>query len=52
VARRGQEAAEIRWIVVDAGGAVIHLFSQEARAYYGLEALWQNPASEGVIADV
>ena len=31
---------ESRWIVVDYGGLVIHLFDEEARGFYDLEGLW------------
>ena len=30
------------WIVVDYVDIVVHVFSPEARAYYGLEKLWEN----------
>ncbi len=43
--RRGQETPEIRWVVVDAGGIIVHLFSPEARAYYALEELWTKTES-------
>ena len=32
--------AESRWIILDYGTVVIHLFDQETRAYYDLENLW------------
>jgi ribosome-associated protein len=32
--------AESRWILLDYGSVVIHLFDQEARQYYDLENLW------------
>jgi ribosome-associated protein len=32
-----------RWILLDYGDVVIHLFDDEARAYYDLERLW-SPA--------
>lgn len=32
--------AESRWIVLDYGSVVIHLFDEEMRAYYDLENLW------------
>jgi len=32
--------AESRWILLDFGDVVIHLFDEETRAYYDLEQLW------------
>ena len=32
--------AESRWIVLDYGSVVIHLFDDEARQYFDLENLW------------
>lgn len=32
--------AESRWIVLDYGNVVVHLFDDEARSYYDLENLW------------
>ena len=34
--------AESRWILLDYGSIVIHLFDEEMRAYYDLENLWAN----------
>lgn len=31
---------ESKWIVLDYGSVVIHLFDDETRMFYGLEALW------------
>ncbi len=38
---------EARWIVADYLDLVLHVFTPEARAYYGLEELWGDvPAVE------
>jgi ribosome-associated protein len=31
-----------QWVVADYGDVVVHLFSQDKRAYYGLEDLWSD----------
>jgi ribosome-associated protein len=31
-----------RWIVLDYGSVVIHLFDEETRSYYDLESLWAD----------
>ena len=33
---------ESRWIVLDYGSIVIHLFDEEMRGYYDLESLWAD----------
>ena len=34
--------AESRWIVLDYGNLVVHLFDDETRQYYDLESLWAD----------
>ena len=34
--------SESRWIVLDYGGVVIHLFDEESRHFYDLEGLWAD----------
>ena len=34
--------AESRWIVLDYGSVVVHLFDDETREYYDLESLWAD----------
>jgi len=34
--------SESRWIVLDYGSVVIHLFDDETREYYDLESLWAD----------
>jgi ribosome-associated protein len=36
-----------RWVLLDYGSVIVHLFAPEEREYYGLERLWSN-ASEVV----
>ena len=39
----GAEARqESGWIIIDASDCVVHLFTQEQRDYYQLEALWKD----------
>lgn len=38
---RGREGyAEARWICLDYGDLVVHVFTDEARVYYDLDRLW------------
>jgi len=43
---------ESRWILLDYGDVVIHMFEPETRAYYSIEDLWGQakrvPLQEGV----
>jgi len=38
IGTEGQQAAE--WILVDAGGVVVHVMHPQARAHFNLEELW------------
>lgn len=40
----GQQHAD--WILIDVGDIIIHLFRPEVRDFYGLEKMWQVPASQ------
>lgn len=37
----GMEAKQ--WLLVDCEDTVIHIFTRESRAFYGIERLWQTP---------
>jgi ribosome-associated protein len=44
------DAGEANWIVADYIDVVLHVFTPEARAYYGLEDLWGDVPSVSVEA--
>jgi ribosome-associated protein len=39
---RREGRAEGRWILLDFGDLVVHVFHEEDRLYYGLERLWKD----------
>jgi ribosome-associated protein len=40
VRREGRESG--RWILLDFGDLIVHVFHQEEREFYGLERLWKD----------
>ena len=40
--RRSEGINEARWVVLDYGCVLVHLFHQDDREYYNLERLWQD----------
>ena len=48
--KRVDGVAEARWILVDYLDVVLHVFTPEARDYYGLEELWGDVPSVEVAA--
>jgi ribosome-associated protein len=38
--REGHDSAE--WALIDFGGFILHVFSEQARRYYDLERLWRS----------
>lgn len=38
LAVEGEQAA--RWVLIDYGSVIVHVFGPEEREYYGLERLW------------
>lgn len=39
---RREGRAEARWVLLDFGDLVVHVFHSEERVYYGLERLWRD----------
>lgn len=39
---RREGRAEARWVLLDFGDLIAHVFHQEERVYYGLERLWKD----------
>ena len=39
---RREGRSEGRWILLDFGDLVVHVFHEEERVYYGLERLWKD----------
>ncbi len=44
---RTEGLAEARWVVMDFGGVLVHVFHREAREYYSLETLWGDAEKLG-----
>ena len=42
VIRRKEGYEEARWVVLDFGFALVHIFHPEERAYYNIERLWEG----------
>ena len=39
---RKEGYADVKWIVLDYGDIIVHLFRKEERDYFALERLWNN----------
>jgi len=42
VLRRSEGRREGRWIILDYGHIIVHLFHRDERAFYGLDRLWND----------
>ncbi len=40
--RRNEGMADGRWIILDYGSIMVHIFHQEERQFYNLERLWED----------
>jgi ribosome-associated protein len=43
---------EARWILVDLGDVVAHIFHRDERSYYNLERLWGDAPLENVLSEI
>lgn len=43
---------EARWILVDLGDVVAHVFHRDERLYYNLERLWGDAPQEDVLSEL
>ncbi|MDQ4213064.1 ribosome silencing factor [Microbacterium capsulatum] len=39
---RREGRSEARWVLLDFGDLIVHVFHEEERVYYGLERLWKD----------
>jgi len=37
-----QGARDARWVVMDFGSVIVHIFEKQTREFYGLDYLWQE----------
>lgn len=43
---------EAKWILVDLGDVVVHVFHRDERSYYKLERLWGDAPIENVLSEL
>lgn len=43
---------EARWVLVDLGDVVVHVFHRDEREYYNLERLWGDAPHEDVMSEL
>ncbi|MFC4320852.1 ribosome silencing factor [Litchfieldia salsa] len=43
---------EARWILIDMGYVVAHVFHKDERLYYNLERLWGDAPSEDILSEL
>lgn len=42
ILRRSEGRREGRWVILDYGHIIVHLFHRDERAFYGLDRLWSD----------
>ena len=47
--RRTEGANEGRWVILDYGHIMVHIFHQEERQFYNLERLWEDGSNRLVL---
>lgn len=50
--KRMEGFEEARWVLVDLGDVVVHIFHYEERNYYKLERLWGDAPIENVLSEL
>ncbi|MFT8322373.1 MAG: ribosome silencing factor [Bacillus sp. (in: firmicutes)] len=43
---------EAKWILVDLGDIVVHVFHRDERSYYNLERLWGDAPAENIQSEI
>jgi len=50
--RRLEGYEQARWVLVDLGDVVVHVFHRDERNYYNLERLWGDAPKEDVMSEI